>query len=83
MLLGDVPELAIIGGAQLYRQTLAETDIIYLTRVHCRLEGDAHLPELPASEWHETAFEERAADEKNAYAMRFITLERVVRPAGA
>ncbi len=83
-LVGDVPELAIIGGAQLYRQTLAGTDIIYLTRVHCRLEGDAHLPPLPAAEWREVAREERAADEKNTYAMSFITLERTgVIAAGA
>ncbi len=75
-LLAGEPELAIIGGAQLYRQALPEIDTIHLTRVHCRLEGDAHLPPLPATQWREVAREERAADEKNPYAMSFITLRR-------
>ncbi len=70
-------ELVVIGGAQLYRQALPEIDTIYLTRVHCRIEGDAYLPQLPQSGWREVAREERAADEKNAHAMSFITLQRL------
>ncbi len=70
-------ELMIIGGAQLYRQALPVTDTIHLTRVHCRIEGDAHLPPLSREQWREVAREERAADERNAHAMTFITLERV------
>ena len=71
------PELVIIGGAQLYLQALPRLQSIHLTRVHCELDGDAHLPPLPAREWREVSREERAADERNAYAMSFITLERV------
>ena len=71
------PELVIIGGAQLYQQALPLLQTIHLTRVHCTLEGDAHLPPLPESAWRELSREERAADERNAYAMSFITLERV------
>lgn len=69
-------ELVVIGGAQLYRQAWAELDIMHLTRVHCRIEGDAHLPQLAPQEWREVAREERGADDRNAYAMSFITLER-------
>lgn len=76
-LVAGEPELVIIGGAQLYRQALPELDTIHLTRVHCRIEGDAHLPPLPAGAWREVAREERAADERNPYAMSFITLERI------
>ncbi len=76
-LVAGEPELALIGGAQLYRQALPEIDTIHLTRVHCRIEGDAFLPPLPATEWREVAREERAADANNAYVMSFITLERV------
>jgi dihydrofolate reductase len=76
-LLAAEPELMIVGGAQLYQQTLSQLDTIHLTRVHCQLAGDAHLPPLPTDEWREVAREERAADERNAHAMSFITLERV------
>jgi dihydrofolate reductase len=70
------PELMIVGGAQLYEQALPQLDTIHLTRVHCQLQGDAHLPTLPAGEWREVAREERAPDDRNPYAMTFIQLER-------
>lgn len=70
-------ELMIIGGAQLYAQALPDTDTIHLTRVHCQLDGDAFLPSLPASQWREVSRETRASDERNAYAMTFIELQRV------
>jgi dihydrofolate reductase len=76
-LVANEPELVIIGGAQLYAQALPQLHTIHLTRVHCVLDGDAHLPQLPVSEWREISREERAADERNAHAMSFITLERV------
>jgi dihydrofolate reductase len=74
------PELANIGGAEAFRLALPRTDRIYLTRVHGVVEGDTFLPHLPAAEWHEVAREERAPDERNAYAMSFITLERIRKP---
>lgn len=76
-LVASEPELAIIGGAQLYQQSLPLLHTIHLTRVHCSIEGDAHLPPLPASVWQEASREYRAADERNAYAMSFITLQRI------
>ena len=79
-LVAGEPELMIVGGAQLYGQALPLIDTIHLTRVHCQLQGDAHLPLLPAGQWREVAREERAADERNTHAMSFITLERVAGP---
>ncbi len=37
----------IIGGENLYRQSLAVIDGIYLTRIHADFEGDAFYPEIP------------------------------------
>jgi dihydrofolate reductase len=76
-LVAGEPELANIGGAEVLRLALPRTGRIYLTRVHATVEGDTFLPPLPAAEWREVAREERAADERNAYAMSFITLDRV------
>lgn len=73
------PELANIGGAEVLRLALPRTERIYLTRVHGVFDGDTFLPPLPASEWREVAREERAADERNPFAMSFITLDRVGR----
>jgi len=69
------PEMAVIGGEQLLRMALPEIDIVYLTRVHCHIDGDVYLPPLPAAEWREVQREEHAADAKNLYPMSFITLE--------
>jgi dihydrofolate reductase len=76
-LVAGEPELANIGGAEVFRLALPRTDRVYLTRVHATVEGDTFLPPLPASEWREVVREERAADERNAWAMSFLTLDRI------
>jgi dihydrofolate reductase len=79
-LVADQPELMVIGGAVLYRMAMPRLDRIHLTRVHCVIDGDAFLPELPANEWREVSREERAPDERNDYAMSFIELQRAAAP---
>jgi dihydrofolate reductase len=76
-LAGPVPEVMVIGGAQIYQQALARADVIYLTQVHATVPGDAHFPELSAAQWQETASEAHPADERHAHAFTFLTLERV------
>jgi dihydrofolate reductase len=72
----DAPEVAVIGGAQLYRELLPRIDRIYLTRVHAEVAGDTVFPELGGAEWRETERRTQPADERNVYAMSFITLDR-------
>jgi dihydrofolate reductase len=66
----------VIGGAGVFALAMPRLDHIHLTRVHCRVDGDVFLPDLDPREWREVAREERAADERNAYAMSFIELAR-------
>ena len=76
-LAGDVPELMIIGGAALYELALPRTQRVHLTRLHMTLEGDAHFPALPESQWLEASRSaRRLADERNACDMTFLVLER-------
>jgi dihydrofolate reductase len=37
-------EICVIGGANVYEQTLAKADRIYVSHVHANVEGDAHFP---------------------------------------
>ncbi|HUP92245.1 MAG TPA: dihydrofolate reductase [Solimonas sp.] len=77
-------ELVVIGGADLYRQTLDHAQRIYLTEVEAEFHGgDAWFPALDAGQWIETQREAHAADERHAHAYRFVTLERSVLPAAA
>ena len=74
---GDVPELMIIGGAALYTLALPRTGRVHLTRLHMTLDGDAHFPALPESQWREVSRSpRRPADERNACDMTFLVLER-------
>jgi dihydrofolate reductase len=69
----------IIGGAELYRQTLERADRLYLTLVEATLEGDTLFPEIEPDEWRELEREHHRADEKNECDYSFVTLERIDR----
>ena len=73
---GDVNEVMVVGGAELYRQCLPLVSRMYLTFVHTQVDGDATFPDYPASEWCETARESHAADVRNAIPYTFVSLER-------
>jgi dihydrofolate reductase len=68
-------EVFVIGGAEIYKQALDQTNRIYLTRVHQRFDADAFFPDLDMNKWAETAREEHQPDEKNNIAFTFLTLE--------
>ena len=70
-------DLFIIGGAEIYKQTLSITDRIYLTRVHTSVEGDTEYPLLARDEWEETSVEKFYADSKNEYDYSFIVYNRI------
>jgi len=74
-LAGDVAEICVIGGAQIYRLALPLAQRIYLTRVQAAVEGDVYFPLRDFSAWREVERVEHAADERHPYAMSFSTLE--------
>ena len=70
-------DVYIIGGGELYRQTLGLAKRIHLTLVEdTPSEADAFFPELNLEEWTETLREAHPADEKHAQAYTFIDLVR-------
>jgi dihydrofolate reductase len=69
--------LMVIGGAEIYRQCLPAASRIHLTLVHAHIEGgDTVFAGWRGAEWDESSRERHEADDKNAYAYSFITLER-------
>ncbi|MGH8446814.1 MAG: dihydrofolate reductase [Solimonas sp.] len=71
-------ELMVIGGAELYRQTLPLADRLYLTEVRARVgDGDAWFPAFERGAFREADAEAHAADERHAYPFRMVTLERI------
>jgi dihydrofolate reductase len=78
-LAGEVDEVMVIGGANLYRQTLPMASRLHLTLVDAEVDGDAFFPRYDAAEWRELAREHHVADERNAFDYAFLTLERAIR----
>ncbi len=72
----DGKEIFIIGGGEIYKQTMPLADRIYITRVHAELEGDTYFPEMDASVWELKNEENHAADEEHAFAFSFQTWEK-------
>lgn len=68
--------LFVIGGAELYRQTMPLASRLELTRVHARLDGDTFFPPFDAAQWHEVARHVYSADRRHAYSFSFVTLIR-------
>jgi len=70
-------EVFIVGGAEIYKQSLHLTDRIYLTVVHQQFEGDSFFPEIKKTDWLQVSREDHQPDEKNSLPYSFITYERV------
>lgn len=70
-------EAFIIGGGQIYKQSLNLTDTIYLTQVHTKLDGDTFYPDLEETEWEKISEEYHSKDEKNLYDYSFQKFTRV------
>ena len=69
--------ICIIGGGEIYRQTLPLADIIYLTRVDSDVQGDVTFPELPAEDWRVVEEQVYEKGERNEYGFVFQKLIRI------
>lgn len=76
---GAAPEIMIIGGAELYRQTLPRACRIHLTLIEADVPGDTWFPELDQAQWREVSRTAHAADARHAWPFSFIVYERVRR----
>ncbi|MEK6476133.1 dihydrofolate reductase [Catalinimonas sp. 4WD22] len=65
-------EVFILGGAEIYQQTLNKADKMYITEIKSTFEGDAFFPDIDSSYWKESNREEHEADEKNPYPYAFV-----------
>lgn len=72
----DAKQCSIIGGGEIYKQSMPIADRIYMTRVQAIVKGDTYFPEIDENEWKLTASMSFDTDEKHAYAYRFETWER-------
>ena len=70
-------EVFIIGGAELYKQTIEIADKLYITHVDNEdSDADAFFPEIIPIVWNEIKREAHKADEKNPFNYVFSVYER-------
>jgi dihydrofolate reductase len=66
-------EIFIIGGGEIYKQSMDMADRIYMTRVHAVFEADAFFPAIDENKWNLEKNVDFFPDEKHAYAYSFQT----------
>lgn len=69
-------EVFIIGGGEIYKETLPKADTIYMTRVDTIIDGDTFFPEINAYDFEMINEEKFSADDKHAFAYSFQTWKR-------
>lgn len=74
-------EVFVIGGGNIYEQTMAVADRLEITRVGAELPADTYFPEIDEARWKKVREECHEKDEKNEYGMCFMTFERVAEPS--
>jgi len=74
---GDVPELCVIGGGEIYALTLPRATRLHLTEVDTVVTGaDAFFPAFPRADWRAVARAHHPADARHELAFDFVDLER-------
>ena len=73
---GDVDEIMVIGGSEVYALFLPVAQRLYLTRVHADVNGDAFFPVVDEDEWQLVSDEAHVADSKNEFDFSFRIYER-------
>ncbi len=69
-------EVFIIGGGEVFDQSLSKAVRIYLTLVHANVDADTYFPVLKETEWAETYSEEYPSSDKDQCRTTFKVLCR-------
>ncbi|RLD83565.1 MAG: dihydrofolate reductase [Bacteroidetes bacterium] len=67
----------ILGGAEIYKQSMDIADVLDLTFVHQAFEADVYFPEIDKNIWKETFREDHFKDERNKFDFSFVKYERI------
>ena len=74
---GDVSEIMVIGGSEIYGLFLSMAQRLYMTRVHADVSGDAFFPDIDEDMWQLVSDEAYPADSRNEFDFSFRIYERI------
>jgi dihydrofolate reductase len=69
-------EIAVIGGAEIYKQWFANADRLEVTEVHAHPEGDTYFPAIDATIWQEVARVRNPAGPDDSADFSYVTYIR-------
>ena len=72
----SVAEIAVIGGAEIYAQSMACADRLEITEVNARPDGDTCFPPVDAGKWQEVARQLHPAGPDDSAAFSYVTYRR-------
>lgn len=78
-LCAGAPEVAIIGGGEIYKLFWPLVDRLYLTEVDLEVAGDTHFPAVLADEWREVGRELHPKAEKDTASFTLRILDRMTK----
>jgi dihydrofolate reductase len=70
------PEIAVIGGAEIYAQWMESADRLEITEVHARPQGDTCFAAIEASDWEEVARLRNSAGSDDSADFSYVTYRR-------
>lgn len=65
-------DVFILGGAEIYAQTMNKADRMFVTEIKSTFEGDTFFPEIDTTYWKEVGRDEHEADDKNPHDYAFV-----------
>jgi len=69
-------EVFIIGGGEIYKQSMSIANKIYMTRVHANFDADTFFPVINVRKWKLVSNEDCTKDSKHAYDYSFQLWEK-------
>jgi dihydrofolate reductase len=69
-------EIAVIGGADIYAQSMPFADRLDLTEVHANPDGDTCFPPIDPTQWEEVARADHSPGEGDSAAFSYVTYRR-------
>jgi dihydrofolate reductase len=69
-------EYFVIGGAEIFNLLMDKVDILYITEIHAKFEGDTFFPEINEDIWTLVSSEKGVTDEKNLYPHTFLVYKK-------
>ncbi|MGB1270834.1 MAG: dihydrofolate reductase [Endozoicomonas sp.] len=70
-------EIMVIGGEQIYRQSIDRANRLYLTRVYQSFEGDAFFPDVDPQLWQETSRQDLHSEDDQPLTYSYLILDRM------